>query len=125
MQLFQDLTPLHHLLDRVWAEQVVIDLVQFMRIVPPVSFGPFLRVTNRADASQVDARDEIGGVLFLDQVGEGQVARVGMVHVSAHDEREGADTGGPEDVGVGAGLGAPLERALVNRSKFIHVVTLV
>ena len=124
-QLHQDLTSLHHLLYRVWAEQVIIDLVQFMRIVPPVPFGPFLRVTDRADASQVDAWDEIGGVSLLDQVREGQVARVGMVHVSAHDEREGADTGGPEDVGVGAGLGAPLERALVNRSKFIHVVALV
>ena len=43
----------------------------------------------------------------------------------AHDDGEGPDLGGPEHVGVAAGLGAALDDALVDRPELVHVVALV
>ena len=124
-QVEQYLPPLEHLLHGVGAEQVVVNEVELVRVGALVALGPFLRIADGAHAAQVDTRHEVGGVVLLDEVGEGQITRVRMGDVAPHDERESTDTGRPENVGVGSGLGTALQRALMDGAQLIHVVALI
>ena len=89
-----------HLVDGVGAEEVVVDLVETLLGVALVALGPFLGVAYGADGAEVDAGDDVGLAVFLDEVGEGHLGGVGVFGVTPHDEGEGSDAGRPQDVGV-------------------------
>ena len=48
-----------------------------------------------------------------------------MTGMAPHHQREGTHTSWPEDIGVGGGLSTTLQRALMDRTQFIHMVALV
>ena len=116
---------LHHLLHGERREQVAVDLVQSVAVVPQVALRPFLCIPYGAHALEIHARHEVGGVLVLDEVGERQIACVRMGYVPSHHEGEGSDPRRPEYVGVGCGLGSSLQGALVDRTELVHVIALV
>ena len=124
-QVEQRLTSLEHLLHGVRTKQVIIDEVQLVGIFAAVALGPLLRITNRTDTAQVDARHQIRGVVLLDEVRERQVGRIRMVDMAPHDERESTHAGRPQDIRVGRSLGATLQRTLVNGAELVHVIALV
>ena len=124
-QVVEGLEALDHFLYREGTQEVVVDAVQLLRVLAGVSAGPLLGVAYGTDAAEVDARHEEGRVVLLDEVGEGQVGRVGVGHVPSHHQRERSHPRGPEHVGVGCGLGAPLQDALVDGAELVHMVALV
>ena len=121
----QEVPPVDHFLDRVGAQQLEIDVIQLLRVLAAVPARPLASVADRPNAPQVDAGRQHALVFVLDQVGERQVRGVGVAIMSAHDHGERADLGGPEHVGIAAGLGASLDDALVDRSELVPVVALV
>ena len=124
-QVLEHVQAAHHLVDGIGREQVVVDLIQSALGMAAVALRPFLRVAHGTHGAQVDGRRKVGLAVLLDEVGEGHVRRVGMAGMSSHDEREGADACGPEDVAVARRLGTALHCALVDGSELVHVVALV
>ena len=112
-QVLQDFYTLKHLLYGIGAEQVVVDKVQLVRVSTSIALGPLLCITYRTYATQIHARHQVGGVLLLYQVGEGEVTSVSMTRMTPHDKREGPHTGWPKDVGIRSGLCSTLQRALM------------
>ena len=99
-QILKDMQSAEHLVDGIGREEVVVDLVQTPFGIALVTLRPLLGIANRADRTQVHGRGEVRLAVLLDQIGEGQVAGVGVCGVAPHDEREGSDAGWPEDVRV-------------------------
>lgn len=116
-QVFQRFPPLEHLLYGIGAQKVVVDEVQFVGISAPVALRPFLGIADSAYASQVDTRHEVGGVVLLYQIREGQVGSIGMVDVTSHNEGERPYPRRPQDVRVGSGLGSAFQRSLVDSGR--------
>ena len=124
-QLGEDRAPVEHLLDGIGAQEVVVDLVKAVRVGARITAGPLLSIADRPHALEVDPRDEEGRIARLDEVGEGEIRQVGVRGVTPHDEREGTDTCGPEDVGVGRGLRTALHDTLMDGPELVHVVALI
>lgn len=75
-QVVQCLEALEHLLDGEGAQEVVVDAVQFVRVLSGIAAGPFLRIAYGAHAAEVHPGSQEGGIILLDQVREGQVCGV-------------------------------------------------
>ena len=125
LQFIQDLASAPHLLDRIRAQEVEIDLVEFMRILAVVTLRPFLRVTNRTYGTQVRTGHQITLGIVLYEVREGQIGGVSVVGVTSHNEGECTHFGRPEQITVTGRFRTALSDTLVDRTEFVHVVRLV
>ena len=96
-----------------------------MRILAVVTFRPFLCVTDRTYGTQVSTRHQVTLRLVLYQVRERQIARVRMMRMTSHHERESTDLRRPEQITVTCRLRTALRQTLMDRTEFVHVVRLV
>ena len=125
LQFIEHLATAPHLLHRVRAEKVEIDLVQFMRVFAVVALRPFLGIADSSHRAQVGTGHQIrlGGI--LNQVRERQFGCIRMMCMSSHDQRESTYLTGPQHVTVAGGLRSSLHHTLVNRTEFVHMIRLV
>ena len=124
-QFLQNLSADHHLLNSVWTQQVIINLVQTVRVFPLVTFRPLLCIADCTYTPQIDTRHQISCILFLYQIRKRQIRSIRMGDMTSHHQREGTNTGGPQDIRIRSGLSTSLQCPLMNRPQLIHVVTLV
>ena len=125
LQLVENLASAPHLLNRIRAQEVKIDLVELVRILAVVTLRPFLRVTDRTYGTQVRAGHQVRLGVVLYEIRERQIGGVGMVGVTSHNEGESPHFGRPEQITVAGRFRAALGDTLVNRTEFVHVVRLV
>ena len=114
-QVLQNLPSFHHLLNGIRAQQVIINLIQAVRIFTQISFRPFLGITDGTHAPQVHSRHQIRSILILYQIRKRQVRSIRMFHMTSHHQRKGSDTRRPQNIRIGSCLGTALQRSLMNR----------
>ena len=91
-QFLQNRTSLEHLLNGIWTQKVIIDIIKPVRIFPFVTFRPFLGVTDCPDTSQIHSGNQISGIPLFYQIGERKIGSVGMVYMTSHYQRKSSDT---------------------------------
>ena len=119
---FQDLDALHDFTYGEGAEPVEVDNRLARLLGTLVTLRPFLDVTVETNGSDVASWHQVAVVAVSHQVGERQVARIGMVHQLAEANREGADSGRHQDIGTRGGLCAALQRTVVQGAHLVGVV---
>ena len=85
-QFLQNLSASHHLLNSVRTQQVIINLVQTVRVFPLVTFRPLLRITNCTYTPQIDTRHQISCILFLYQIRKRQIRSIRMSDMTSHHQ---------------------------------------
>ena len=100
-------------------------MVELMRVFSCISFGPFPYIADGAYTAEVDAGREERAVVFLNQIGEGEVSGVRIGDMSSYHERERTHACGPKNIGVRSRFGASFEDTLMDRAELVHVVTLI
>ena len=73
LQRFKLMPPLVHFADRIRREEVVVDAVELFLRVTLITLRPLLGITDGTDATQVGAWYEVGLVVILYNIGEGEV----------------------------------------------------
>ena len=85
-QFLQNLSPCHHLLNGVRTQQVIINLVQTIRIFPLVTFRPLLGIANCTYTPQIDTRHQISRILFFYQIRKRQIRSIRMGNMTSHHQ---------------------------------------
>ena len=103
-------------------EPVEVDDGILAAVVTLVALRPFADVAIEADCRQVASRHEIHVVAVRDEIREGKLARVGVMHKLAEADAEGADAGRHQDVAAAGCLRAALQHAPVHRTHLVGMV---
>ena len=73
LERFKLMPPLIHFADRIRREEVVVDAVELFLWVTLITLRPLLGITDGTDTTQVGAWHEVGLVVILYNIGEGEV----------------------------------------------------
>src|SRR5574344_2917998 len=125
LQITKQFQPLQHLLDSIRAEQIVIYIIQFVRISPAIPLRPFLSITDSPNAPKIHTRHQERSIVVLNQIRKRQIAGIGMSNVHAHHQRESPYTRRPKYIRIRSSLGTSLQCPLMYRAEFIHVIALI
>ena len=87
-QSFENLLAAQHLADGEGTEPVEVDTTLALAPTTLVTVWPLANVAIESHGGKIASRHNIHGVAIGNQVGEGQVARVGVVHQFAEQHRE-------------------------------------
>ena len=96
----QHITPFKHLLYRIRAKQIIIDIIQLILVRTLVTLRPFLCITNSTYTSQIDSGNKISRIFLLYQIRERQIGRIRMIDMASHYQRECSHTRRPQDIRV-------------------------
>ena len=100
-------------------------MIKLMWVFSCIALWPFPHIADGAYTSEVDAGREERAVVFLNQIGEGEVSGVRIGDMSSHHERERTHACGPKNIGVRSRFGASFEDTLMDRAELVHVVALI
>ena len=100
-------------------------MVELMRVFSCIALWPFPHIADGAHAAEVDAGRKERAVVFLNQIGEGEVGGVRIGDMPSHHERERTHACGPKNIGVRSRFRASFEDTLMDRAELVHVVTLI
>ena len=87
-----------------------------------VALGPLADVAVESHGGKIAARFQIHRVAVGDEIGERQVAGIGMVHEFAKEHAERSDVGRQQQVGAAGCLATAFERTIVHRPHLVGVV---
>ena len=87
-----------------------------------VALGPFLDVAVQSHGCDVASWYQVAVVAVCHQIGERQVAGVGMVHQLAEADGEGTDGGRHQHIGTAGRLRAALKRSVMERAHLIGMI---
>ena len=121
-QILEHLLAFEYLAGGERTEPVEVDDALLSAAWALVAFWPFADVAVETYGGEVAAGVQIHRVAIGDEVGEGQVAGIGVIHQFAEAHRECAYLCGHEDIGAAGSLHAALQCAVVHGAHLVGVV---